>query len=224
MKDLTNQRFGRQVAIRPCGKNKYGNCLWLCRCDCGKEHVVASGKLVQGKSRSCGCLALETHIKQLATHGITTGGKPRTFVIWNGIKARCLNSSSISYKNYGGRGITICNEWLSFENFHNWAVANGYKDGLQIDRIDNNKGYCPENCRWVSRTANNLNKRNTRYVNVFGLKIPLIVVCKEINFSRSRAYQCLQKGEDFLNKEIEKQIETTYGQVYFINKFLGDNE
>lgn len=73
MKDLSNQRFGRLVAIKPCGKNKYRNVLWLCRCDCGKEHIVPSGKLLQGKSKSCGCYAHDLHVAQLEKHGITTG-------------------------------------------------------------------------------------------------------------------------------------------------------
>ena len=129
MRDLTGQKFGRLTAIKPVGSNKYGNKLWQCECECGKLHVAASGKLVQGKVRSCGCLAYEIRVKQLEKHGITTGGKkPRTLTIWAGMKARCYYTKSTSYKNYGARGITVCEEWLNFENFHNWVMSNGYSD------------------------------------------------------------------------------------------------
>lgn len=162
IRDLTGTRFGRHIAIEPRGVNRWGNYLWLCKCDCGKEHVVPSSKLIQGKSRSCGCLAYDIRVKQLETHGITTGGKPRTFIIWNGMKARCYNPSSTSYKSYGGRGIEVCDQWLIFENFHRWAISNGYADDLEIDRINNDGNYCPENCRWVTIAQNRRNQRATK--------------------------------------------------------------
>lgn len=219
MKDLTNQRFGRQVAIEPCGKNKYGNILWLCKCDCGNEHIVASGKLVQGKSRSCGCLARDIHISQLQTHGITTNGKPRTFIIWNGMKARCLNPKSYSYKSYGGRGISICEEWLTFENFHNWAINNGYEDNLEIDRIDNNGNYCPENCRWVTKKFNRTHQRKARYLKIFGLELNISQWCMEVKMSKSTAYKLLSESEKRFIEEVERRIVTGKGQIYFINKY-----
>lgn len=221
MKDLSSQRFGRQIAVKPCGKNKYGNVLWLCRCDCGKEHIVPSGKLVQGKSKSCGCYATDLHISQLQTHGITTGGKPRTFIIWNGMKARCLNPKAVSYKNYGGRGIGICNEWLTFANFHNWAISNGYQDDLELDRINNEVGYCPENCRWVSKSFNREHRRNTRYIEVCSIKLNVTTWCKEVGLPKTKAYQLLHIGEDAFCKEVERRIATGRGQTYFVERFLG---
>ena len=222
MRDLTNQRFGRQIAIKPCGKNKYGNVLWLCKCDCGNEHIVASGKLIQGKSKSCGCYALEVKTKSLEKHGITTGGKPRTFTIWNGMKARCYNPKSASYKNYGARGIAICDSWLTFENFHNWAINNGYADDLEIDRIDNNSNYCPENCRWVSRTFNRNHQRKTRYIEVYGIKLNITQWCKELAISRSEAYTHLKNSEEDFCNWIKEKIDSGKGQVYFVNKFVGE--
>ena len=221
MKDLSSQRFGRQIAVKPCGKNKYGNVLWLCRCDCGKEHIVPSGKLLQGKSKSCGCYATDLHISQLQTHGITTGGKPRTFIIWNGMKARCLNPKAVSFKNYGGRGIGICNEWLTFANFHKWAISNGYQDDLELDRINNELGYCPENCRWVSKSFNREHRRNARYIEVCSIKLNVTTWCKEAGLSKTKAYQLLHIGEDAFCKEVERRITTGKGQTYFVNKFLG---
>lgn len=222
MKDLANQRFGRQVAVKPCGKNKYGNVLWLCKCDCGNEHIVASGKLVQGKSKSCGCYSREIRIQQLQKHGITTGGKPRTFIIWNGMKARCLNPNATSYKSYGARGITVCEEWLTFENFHKWAMSNGYDDGLELDRIDNDKNYCPENCRWVMKSFNAMHQRKNRNIEISGVSMSISAWCREVKMSRSTAYKFLSKGEDSFKKEIEDRILSSKGQQYFVNLFLKD--
>ena len=220
MRDLTNCRFGRQIAIKPVGKNKYGNILWLCKCDCGNEHIVASGRLIQGKSKSCGCYARDIHAKELKQHGLTAGGKPRTFTICNGMKSRCYNPNAVSYKNYGARGIKICDEWLTFEKFYNWAMSNGYADGLEIDRIDNDKGYCPENCRWVSRAFNRKHQRKTRYLEIFGVRLNISEWCKETKMSKSTAYRYLSKSDEMFIKEIEKRIRAGKAQVYFVNKFL----
>ena len=194
MRDLTNQRFGRQIAIKPCGKNKYGNVLWLCKCDCGNEHIVASGKLIQGKSKSCGCYALEVKTKSLEKHGITTGGKPRTFTIWNGMKARCYNPKSASYKNYGARGIAICDSWLTFENFHNWAINNGYADDLEIDRIDNNSNYCPENCRWVNAKTQCNNKSTCVFIKYKNYIYTIEQWTEIVGLSRSTLLHRLERG------------------------------
>lgn len=216
MKDLTNMRFGRLTVLKSIGVNKYGNHIWECKCDCGNLHTVNSAKLIQGKTKSCGCLKKEQGIKQLEKHGITTGGKPRTFIIWNGMKARCYNPKSVSYKNYGAKGIKMCEEWLSFENFHNWAISHGYADDLQIDRIDNSKGYSPDNCRWVSVTENMRNQTKTRNIEVYGIKLPLSVWCKELQISKSTAYRNLNTIEDY----IKQKIDAGKGQTYFINIFL----
>lgn len=212
MRDLTGQRFGRLVAISVSGKNKYGNLIWLCECDCGNKHNVPSGKLVQGKSKSCGCLARETHTRLLERHGITTGGKPRTFIIWNGMKARCYNPNATSYKSYGARGISICDEWLGengFENFHNWAISNGYDDGLEIDRIDNDGNYEPDNCQWVTKHENRMKQRNMRYFEVNGIRLNISQWCRLLNISKSTAYKRLNNSEEcfieLLKKRIEKQ-------------------
>ena len=106
--NLIGERFGRLTVISKNGKTKWGNVTWKCACDCGKTVIIPVGHLKSGHTKSCGCLAYDMHVEQLETHGYTTGGKPRTFTIWRGMKARCLNPKSISYKNYGARGISIC--------------------------------------------------------------------------------------------------------------------
>lgn len=204
LKDLTGMTFGRLTVVARSGKNKHGDSIWKCKCECGKTLSVAGGHLSSGHTRSCGCLAHDVHVKQLQSHGITTGGKPRTFVVWNGMKARCLNPNSTSYKNYGARGIGICDEWMTFENFHKWAMANGYSDGLQIDRIDNDGDYRPENCRWVSRSENQRNTSRTNMITINGRTQCASDWIRELGISKTTFYRDLRRG-----------------QAFFVNKYAG---
>lgn len=159
--NLTGQRFGRLVAIGPCGRSKDRHIMWLCRCDCGNEIVVTSKNLKQCTTKSCGCFNIERVRESRQTHGKS---HIRLYRIWSAIKQRCLNPNREAYPNYAARGITVCNEWLHFEPFYEWSTANGYRDDLTIDRINNDKGYCPENCRWVSMKAQANNRRSNRRI------------------------------------------------------------
>lgn len=200
MRDLTGQRFGRLIALKHLNPNKWGSILWECKCDCGKTHTVSSGHLVQGKSKSCGCYCSDVRRKMLEKHGITTGGKPRTFIIWNGMKGRCLYPKSTSYKSYGGRGISICQEWLNFENFHNWAISNGYADDLTIDRIDNDGNYEPNNCRWIRSLENKKRQRKMRFITINQITKNVTSWCKELKISKATAYKHLNvSDQDFIN-------------------------
>ena len=152
MIDLTNMRFGKLVVIRLNGKDKRGECKWLCRCDCGNETVVYGSHLRKGNTVSCGCVMRNTARK----HG---GSKTRLYKIWQHMKARCNNPKGDNYKYYGGRGITYTPLWEEFREFKTWAVNNGYNDGLSIDRIDPDKNYEPLNCRWVPMQTQHKNTR-----------------------------------------------------------------
>lgn len=159
--DLTGMRFGRLVVLgfdRPYRNvSKY----WRCLCDCGRETSVLAGNLVTGLTTSCGCRRVEAIRESTTKHGMSNSSLYR---IWYSMNRRCSDPDHIGYKNYGARGIAVCNEWDNFENFRDWALDNGYEDGLSIDRINNDDGYHPENCRWVDQITQQNNRRNNRYV------------------------------------------------------------
>ena len=174
--DLMGQRFHRLTVVGYHGKNKYNNNVWICKCDCGEEITVASHSLLCGNTKSCGCLQKEKATKTLMsfhkTHGLSrdsTGKKTRLFRIWCGIKTRCLNPNVVEYPRYGGRGISICSEWINnYKTFYDWAISHGYSDQLTIERIDTNGNYEPNNCKWSTSKEQANNRRNNTLVRYNG--------------------------------------------------------
>lgn len=164
--DLTGMKFGRLTAISISGKDKWGAIIWRCKCDCGNYKNVRAYKLKNGNTKSCGCYFIESLSERTKKHGLLSGGKPRIFTVWNDMKARCFNKSEKAYKSYGGRGIIVCDEWLVFENFYKWAMSNGYNDELTIDRINNNEGYFPSNCRFVTMHDNAIRQRKSIMIKI----------------------------------------------------------
>lgn len=166
--DLTGQKFGRLTVLERAG-TKGHEPTWLCACECGNTKVVMGVSLRNGDTLSCGCLGRELSSERLVnnplptqTHGLS---ETRLYKILNGMKSRCYNPKSKYYNDYGGRGIAVCGEWLNdFRAFYDWAIANGYRDDLEIERIDNDGDYEPSNCRWATRTEQNNNKRNNHFV------------------------------------------------------------
>ena len=159
--DMTGRVIGRLVVIREYGRAKGGEVLWLCKCECGNEVIVRGDHLRNEDTTSCGCYQRECTVEARTTHGAS---QTRLYSIWRAMlqRAGVYKGASENVKhNYKDRGIDVCDEWLVFENFRDWALSHGYKEGLQIDRIDNDKGYCPENCRWVTPKENTNNRRNT---------------------------------------------------------------
>ena len=164
--DLTGQRFGRLVVVKRADNSADGRARWLCKCDCGQSKTVLGEHLKKGRTKSCGCAKSESSSKRFKKHG---GRNSKLYRIWSNMKDRCNNPDCKAYSDYGGRGIKVCKEWLDdFSAFQKWALANGYKEGLTIDRKNNNKGYSPDNCRWVDRKIQGNNKRNCRYITYKG--------------------------------------------------------
>jgi hypothetical protein len=154
--DLTGQRFGRWKVIEKTGNTRGGAALWQCVCDCGGTGIVTGVDLRSGKSTSCVCAKARTGRANLTTHG---GTGTRLHRIWKAMNTRCTNERSAGFKNYGARGISVCNEWHSFVAFRDWALQNGYSDSLYIERKDVNGSYCPDNCTWATRLQQNVNRR-----------------------------------------------------------------
>lgn len=150
--DIRDQRFGRLRVVKPVGTSRDRKVTWLCICDCGNECIAIGRKLRSGRTKSCGCLRHEA-----VSLGI--GSASRFYKILKGMHDRCYNSKCKDFKYYGGRGITICEQWHHIEMFRGWALSNGYAENLTIDRVDNDGNYTPENCEWVT-VAENLRRRH----------------------------------------------------------------
>lgn len=169
--ELLGERFGRLTVIASSESVK-GSAFWSCKCDCGKTTTVSSYSLRHGKTESCGCLQRELVSLRRTSHGLTGH---RLYRVYGGMMQRCFNEADIGFKNYGGRGITVCDRWLeSFENFYSDMIM-GYSSGLQLDRKDNDGNYAPENCRWVTKQQNSFNRRKrcdsaSSYKGVYRLK------------------------------------------------------
>ena len=164
--NLVGMRFGMLEVlhreddyVKPSGRKIL---MWKCRCDCGNMVTVSGECLRHGNTKSCGC----QRRNKFRTHGKSN---TRLYEIWTDMKQRCLNSNQKVYKYYGGRGITICQEWIDdFMSFYDWALENGYQDNLTIDRIDVNGGYEPNNCRWLTMEAQLRNTRRNHFVEING--------------------------------------------------------
>lgn len=183
-KDITGKKFGKLTALYRL-HNYHDNTMtyWLCVCDCGNFVEVRGARLRQGNTKSCGCLRV--------THGLCD---TRLYNVYDNMKQRCNNPNNKDYKNYGKRGIKICNEWENDkQNFFTWALNNGYNDTLTIDRIDNNKGYSPDNCRWVDRTYQNRNRRVNRNITINGKSHCLSEWCEILNLNYNTVWERIHK-------------------------------
>ena len=200
--DLTGKKFGNLTVIsKKCNKNK--NVYWNCICECGNNVEVKTSELNRGSTVSCGCYSKNRFIKENTKHDKSN---TRLYKIWYGMKRRCYEEKNESYPRYGGRGITICKEWLDdFMSFYNWSMENGYSDKLSIDRIDNDGNYEPNNCRWATNSVQSRNQSNTIIVEIFGVKKPLAEWNEIVGVSYNRSYQRYKRGTKlFSEQELNK--------------------
>ena len=188
IKNIVGLKFNKLSVIEYSGiKNNYA--IWKCLCDCGNEVLVTGSNLICGKVKSCCCLLSEITTLRNAKHNKSY---TRIYGKYKKMKSRCFDVNCERYVNYGGRNITICDEWLGdngFENFYNWAVNNGYSDGLSIERIDVNGNYCPENCKWIPMREQCDNKTTTKHIEFNGRSYTLKELSKLLNLS----VDCLRK-------------------------------
>ena len=200
--DITGQKFGKLTVIKRLGLNSSGHSIYLCQCECGNFTKVSRPNLKSGSVKSCGCLLKHSEKR----HGLS---KTPLYNSWRDMKIRCYNENSPSYVNYGGRGIKVCEEWLNdFMTFYKWAMANGYKKGLSIDRIDVNGNYEPNNCRWVSMKVQQNNRRNNHYITYRG-ETHTLMEWSEITGIN---YDCLKTRINTLKWSIEKALTTPSGR------------
>ena len=181
--DLTDQEFGRLTVMKRAENNKRCQAMWLCECICGVEKIVWGADLRRGRTKSCGCQNIELFSARATTHGLAQHPLYHT---WKSMKARCCDPSSLAYKNYGGRGVTICAEWLDNpEAFIDWAMTNGHEKGLEIDRINNDGNYTPENCHFVTRSENQRNTRRNHSLTFAGITQCLTAWAEELGINKN---------------------------------------
>ena len=205
-KDLTGQRFGRLVVIHleddyvsPSGYHKK---RWLCHCDCGNDVIVWSGNLINSHTQSCGCQHLEKIATGNTKHGIRN---TRVYRIWTDIITRCENPNSEYYGKYGGRGIKMCDEWRNDPlSFYEWSIANGYADGLSIDRKNNDGNYEPSNCRWSNRVEQANNTSRNHYITYKDKTMTIAQWARETGLSNKTIADRLALGWD-----VESALTTT---------------
>lgn len=200
---LTGQRFGRLVVIGeatpsdPTPGGTQSRMRWLCRCDCGVERVVLRASLTSGNTKSCGCYRVEEGIKKgkaTKKHGGYVGNYPSPeWYTWSSMKSRCTNPKNPGYKHYGGRGITICERWASFENFLA-DMGKRPSDELSLDRIDVNGPYAPDNCRWATVKQQTRNTRRSVFVEFRGETKTVAEWCEIVGLCRNEYEARTKKG------------------------------
>lgn len=192
--DLTGKKFGRLTVLEYAG-----NLKWKCQCECGTIKIIYGEALRIGATISCGCYQKEiaSNLHNNLIHGKTG---TRLYYIWHNIKCRCYRKNDKNYKNYGNRGIKMCDEWKNnFQSFYDWATLNGYNPNAKrgectIDRIDNNKGYCPENCRFVNNDIQANNKTNNHYLSYNGKSQTIAQWARELNINVSTLITRVSRG------------------------------
>lgn len=189
-KNLEGQTFGRLTAISYFYKNNL--IYWKCKCSCGNEKDILGSHLVNNRTTSCGCLHKEIASNVNKKHGMSN---TKLYDKWLSIKFRCYNPKFIEYDRYGGRGIVMCDEWKdNFMSFYNWAISNGYADGLTIERKDINGNYCPENCCWIPLKLQARNTSRTVFLEYKGTKKSMAEWAEQYNISYSAFSQRIKHG------------------------------
>ena len=222
-KDLTGQKFGRLTVIG-LSERQSRKTYWICQCDCGNVSEHRSDGLLNGSIKSCGCYKKEVSAKNVSKNHTHKQSGTRIYRIWQAMKNRCFDINDKRYARYGGRGITVCDEWKNnFLMFYQWAIANGYNENLTIDRINNNGNYCPENCRWATakeqannRSSNviykigNVTKQLSEWCELFGLNCKSILARfnREENITMDKLFRPVESQYRGNQSDSERLIDT----------------
>jgi hypothetical protein len=191
------EKYNKLTVLGYCGKDKFGKKKVECVCDCGNKYIGVLSAIKSGNTKSCGCLH---DLGNRKTHGMR---KSKLYTTWANIKQRCTNEKKPDFIYYGGKGVKICSEWENdFSSFYNWAISNGWKDGLQIDRINNEGNYCPENCQCI--TAKENVAKQDKVIKIFenGRYVSLMDYCKIKGMNYGKISQRIRK----LKWPIEKAL------------------
>lgn len=200
--DITGNRYGKLFVVERLENTQRGVTVWKCLCDCGNYTTVRGSNLKSGAVKSCGCLKKTT--KPSLRHDMSN---TRLYRTWANMKRRCYTPSHKSYKDYGERGISVCDEWKdSFENFMKWALANGYTDELTIERKDTNGNYCPDNCEWILWEEQQKNRRSCRYIEHNGKVMTLTDWCKELDLPFKLVHNRINKLGWSFEKAISEPV------------------
>ena len=218
--EYIGKKFGRLTIVEfshkkqrysSCGKKNGHDFYYKCKCDCGNETISRIADLKNGKASSCGCYRVERTKEINKKYETAEFWNTKLYKIYAGIKSRCLNIRNKRYIDYGARGITICDEWKNdYSLFYNWAISKGYKDGLSIDRINNDGNYEPSNCRFVTSKIQNNNKRNNRYITYNGKTQTMKQWADELNIN----YRTLKSRLNILGWSVENALNTPIAKDY----------
>ena len=198
--DMIGRRFGRLLIISEDKRDRQGIIYYKCRCDCGNEKIIKGTSIRAGITKSCGCYNRDIITKNDPKY------KTKLYSVYHSIKERCNNSKDKAFHNYGGRGIKISDEWNTFEKFEEWAYQSGYQEGLWIDRIDNDKDYSSNNCRWATPKEQQNNKRNCLYITIGGITKTATEWADISGINRATIYRRVKVGlkENDILKPIDK--------------------
>lgn len=205
---MIGKTFGRLTILKAIPAPRYGGRRYKCQCSCGNICFSMSSSIRKGKTKSCGCLKTETIIAQSKKN--ITHGKHNTAVYysWRAMKERCLLKTHKQYRHYGGRGITVCQRWMRFENFYEDM---GDPSGLTLDRIDNNKGYSKENCRWATMLEQSNNKRTNIFIKYQDRRMTLAELSREVGISHDTLWRRYKAGKS--GDELVARVDPQYSRM-----------